>query len=69
MTLEFYECEHDGDVRRICEDLESCGANIVSTSLNQETEIATITFKIKENSSMAAFRRAFQQTESYGFIN
>ena len=65
-TISFYECEHQGDLDNILEDMRSCGAKIGYTQLNVDAETCTIEYEVED---MGKFTNQFTETESYGFIN
>ena len=66
-TVEFYECEHEGDLDIYCDDLRASGANIGETSINADAEIGKVTFTVEGDWSK--FVTAFKKTESFDFLN
>ena len=66
-TVEFYECEHNGDLNMYCDDLRKCGANIERTEINEYAEVGQVTFTVEGDWS--AFVTAFKETEAYDFLN
>lgn len=65
-TISFYECEHQGDLNNILEDMRSCGAKIGYTQLDVDEETCTIEYEVED---MGEFAVQFKDTESYDFIN
>jgi hypothetical protein len=65
-TISFYECEHQGDLNNILEDMRSCGAKIGYTRLDVDEETCTIEYEVED---MGEFAIQFKDTESYDFIN
>jgi len=66
--IEFYECEHEGDLDDYCHDLRKSGATIVGTSVNHRAEIGYVRFRVKDDDYEAFFAK-FKQTDAYEFIN
>lgn len=65
-TISFYECEHQGDLNNILEDMRSCGAKIGYTRLDVDEETCTIEYEVED---MGEFINKFIETESYNFVN
>lgn len=67
-TLQFYECEHDGDLGTYVDDLVQCGATIISTSINEEAEIGTVVIEFPDNEKVQ-FIEKLRKTETFLFLN
>jgi hypothetical protein len=65
-TISFYECEHQGDLDNILEDMRHCGAKIGYTKLDVDAETCTIEYEVED---MGKFVTQLKDTESYEFIN
>lgn len=61
-TIQFSECEHDGDLDRYKDDLRAAGATIVSSQVNHDAEEGTVVIEIQDKK---AFLLNFQMTDSY----
>ena len=67
ITLEFYECEHDGDLQHYIDDIVKCGGEVINSSVDDDEEIGTIV--VKYDNINGNFLQKFKETETYGFIN
>ena len=65
LTLEFYECEHQGDLDNYIADFPK-GTVIISKSINSDAETGTVVIEVY-NSAM--FWDLFKETDTYGFLN
>jgi len=65
-TLEFYECEHSGDLDNYVSDMLDCGATILSSSVDTEDEIGYVRFEVDD---IETFMFKFKDTEAYEFVN
>ena len=66
LTLEFYECEHQGDLDHYTDDVLSCGASIIKKEINYEAEIGKVLIEVNDSK---LFWNKFKETESYEFLN
>lgn len=65
LTLEFYECEHSGDVQRYERDIVACGGRVTNYRLFRN-ETCEIEFQVSDE---AQFWAEFKHTSAYGFLN
>jgi len=65
-SIEFYECEHGGDLENYLSDMRDCGATIISSYVDSEDEIGYVTYEV-ENSDDFIYK--FINTEAYEFVN
>jgi hypothetical protein len=66
LRLEFYECEHGGDLDYYIGDIIECGGQIKRSDVNEDAEIGWVTFDVKDEDS---FMEKFKETEAYQFLN
>ena len=64
VNIQFYECEHDGDLQNYIEDIEQSGGEVLDSSLNYEAEVGSVKVKIDDT-----FLDKFKETDAYQFIN
>jgi len=64
IRLTFYECEHNGDIRKYSDDMIKCGAKIIDTYVDPNSEIGDI---IAEVENYEQFKLLFAETESVDF--
>ena len=64
--IDFYECEHNGDLDNYIEDMVSCGAKIISRELDYDGEVGSVEFEVVD---MKEFMSKFEETDSYDFVN
>jgi len=67
-SIEFYECEHGGDLENYLSDMRDCGATIISSYVDSEDEIGYVTYEVDED-DMEDFIYKFINTEAYEFVN
>lgn len=67
-SIEFYECEHGGDLDNYLSDMRECGATIISSHVDYEDEIGYVIYEVDED-NMEDFINKFIETESYEFAN
>jgi hypothetical protein len=63
-SLEFYECEHNGDLDNYIEDIESCGGCVINSSINLEAEIGYVMIEHSPD-----FWDKFKETDAFNFLN
>jgi hypothetical protein len=66
LTLEFYECEHGGDLNNYMEDIIECGGKIIDSDIDYEAEIGEVVVEVEDEK---AFNKLFEETDSYDFLN
>lgn len=66
LTVQFYECEHQGDLDHYLDDLTSCGASIIKKEINYEAEIGEVLIEVNDSK---LFWNKFKETDSYEFLN
>lgn len=66
MTLEFYECEHNGDLDNYITDIEESGGKVISSELNYDREVGIVVIDVADDK---VFMEKFSNTDAYGFIN
>jgi hypothetical protein len=66
LHIEFYECEHQGDLDNYIEDILESGGEVVTSEINYEAEIGFVRIEVLDKKD---FVEKFSQTESYDFIN
>lgn len=66
LILEFYECEHDGDLNYYIGDITDCGGKYLSGRVDHDREIGWVTVEVKDKRE---FWNKFKQTDAYGFLN
>ncbi len=64
--LEFYECEHSGDLEMYIADVRNCGARIIKQSVDCDAELGYLTIEVRDEKE---FWNEFKETDSYGFLN
>lgn len=64
IVLEFYECEHYGDLENYMDDIRACGGTIESSSIDIDSEIGVVECTVPDD-----FERKFKTTNSYEFLN
>ena len=62
--IEFYECEHDGDLNNYISDLQESGASVIDSNINHEAEIGHVTIEVED---YEAFLEKFKETDSIDF--
>ena len=62
--INFFECEHDGDMERYREDLIESGAKIIRSDSNFNEESCGVVIEVKD---ISEFKQKFALTDSYGF--
>ena len=67
-SIEFYECEHGGDLENYLSDMRDCGATIISSYVDSEDEIGYVTYEVDED-NLETFMDKFKDTEAYDFVN
>jgi hypothetical protein len=67
-TIQFYECEHDGDLDTYIEDLTNSGFSVSGATVNEDAEIGTCTIEAPEE-EWATCVAKFKETDSFGFLN
>ena len=67
-SIEFYECEHGGDLENYLSDMRDCGATIISSYVDSEDEIGYVTYEVDED-NLETFMDKFKDTEAYEFVN
>jgi len=63
ITLEFHECEHEGDLDHYIDDLPRC--KVISTNINKSAEIGTVVIRVHDRKK---FWDEFRETEAYEFL-
>lgn len=66
ITLEFYECEHQGDLDNYLYDVRQSGGKIISERINYEAEIGIVAAEVQDDKE---FWRLFKETEAYNWLN
>lgn len=66
IPIEFYECEHDGDLDGYIKDINASGGKVIESRVDHEEETGYVVVEVTDKE---AFWAAFKQTSSYGFIN
>ena len=66
LELEFYECEHNGDLDYYLDDIIECGGKIVSSSVDHDSEIGHVVVAVKNRKE---FITKFQETDASQFLN
>lgn len=64
IVIEFYECEHYGDLDNYMDDIRTCGGSIESHTVDVDSEIGTVECTVPDD-----FWRKFQTTYAYEFVN
>lgn len=64
--LRFYECEHQGDLYSYLDELTSCGASVLDSTLNEDQEEAVVKVEVAD---FKAFKAAWEQTFSSDFAD
>ena len=65
INLEFYECEHQGDLDNYISDLPK-GVYVTHRSINYSAETGNITIQVEDDK---AFWEEFKKTDAYEFLN
>ena len=63
-TIQFYECEHQGDLDSYTEDLIACGIKVISESVNHEAELGTVQIEYTDEQW-----QKFINTNAYEYLN
>lgn len=66
LHIEFYECEHQGDLDNYIEDILESGGEVITSEVNYDSEIGFVRIEV---SNKQDFMEKFYQTDSYDFIN
>ena len=67
-TVEFYECEHEGDLDRYVDDLLASGFSVSDSSVCEDAEIGSVTVSAPE-AEWDKCSAKFQKTSSHAFLN
>lgn len=67
-TLEFYECEHEGDMEMYTSDLQASGFSIGREEINYEAETGTVEISAPKDQWKECLEK-FKKTEAYLFLN
>ena len=65
--IDFYECEHGGDMDNYIDDLYESGAVIVSSQLNFDEETYKIVVDFEKEEKKEKFLIKFKETDSFSF--
>lgn len=65
ITLNFYECEHQGDLDTYINDLPK-GTRVISKSIDYDDETGTVVIEVD---NVAIFWVEFGKTDAYQFLN
>ena len=66
VTLEFYECEHNGDLDNYTSDIRSCGGRIIQSRVDTDDEVGVVRFEVDD---YPKFMEAFKETDAFQFLN
>ncbi len=66
LHIEFYECEHQGDLDNYIEDILESGGEVITSEVNYDSEIGFVRIEV---SNKQCFMEKFYETDSYDFIN
>lgn len=64
ITLNFHECEHEGDLDYYLDDIREAGGNAVSWELNYEAETAEVKVEVED---VKEFLIKFKETDGCDF--
>lgn len=67
-TIEFYECEHTGDLQDYISDLVTCGARILTSSVDSESETGSVTIEVADDKKKD-FMEKFRKTDACELSN
>ena len=64
IKITFSECEHNEDLDNYAADIIKCGGKIISSTIDSEAEMGSILAEVP----FETFEEAFENTDSYGFV-
>lgn len=64
LIINFYECEHGGDLDKYINDLHACGASVVNCEPNYEAETAEVEISVDDKN---VFFEKFFKTDACSF--
>ena len=67
-TLEFYECEHEGDMEMYTNDLEASGFSTGRIEINHEAETGSVEISAPKDQWKECLEK-FKLTDAYGYLN
>ena len=65
MHLNFFECEHNGDLDNYKEDVIASGGDILNSGVDYEAELGWMKVQVKDDTEFSA---KFMETDSYAFL-